>query len=70
MKKSSSEVAITPKTKIKVGTNIRGIANGLFATVVKIVNNTYHLQFDIDYAEERPIQRSRKKLEAYYHIIR
>ena len=39
MKKSSSEVAITPKTKIKVGTNIRGIANGLFATVVKIVNN-------------------------------
>jgi hypothetical protein len=70
MKISSNEVAITPKTKIKVGTEVRGIANGLYATVVKVVNNTYHLQFAIDYADERPTQRSRKKLEAYYHIVR
>lgn len=70
MKKSSNEEVITPETKIKVGTEVRGISNGLFATVVKIVNNTYHLQFAIDYAGERPIQRSRKKLEAYFHIMR
>ena len=63
-------IPITPDTEVKVGDEIMGIANELFAEIVKIVDNTYYIQFAIDYADERPIQRSRKKLENYYLIYK
>lgn len=61
---------IKPSTKIKVGDELVGIHNGLYAHVVKIVESTYHISFAIDYADERPVQRSRKKLEKHFHLIK
>ena len=63
-------IPITQDTEIKVGDEIMGIDNELFAEIVKIVDNTYYIQFAIDYADEKPIQRSRKKLENYWLIYK
>ena len=61
-------IPITPDTEVKVGDDIMAIANEAFAQVIKIVGNTYYISFDVDTIDDRPSQRSRKKLENYYLI--
>ena len=56
----------TTQTKLKVGNEIVRMGDMMFAEIVKIAGDKVFLQFDIDYADEKPIKKTREQLEDNY----
>lgn len=61
-------IAISKNTKLKVGDNLLGIGNGMFAEIVKIVGTKIYIKYDASYADERPIVRDIKKMPERFLI--
>jgi len=59
---------ITPETTIEKGDFVLGKYNGLFGNIVRITGNNYFITYDLDDAEDPPVQRVRKSLERNFIV--
>ena len=66
--KSKDYIMIDKNTKLKVGDELLGIYNGGFAEIVKITGDKYYLQYDMDYAGDKPLPKSFSTLRDNYLI--
>jgi hypothetical protein len=61
---------IMPQTKLKVGDEVVRMKSTWFGKIVKINGDKYYIQFDADYAEDKPTEASRRELEGLFALMR
>jgi hypothetical protein len=66
MVKSKKWLRITPQTKLKVGDDIVNMRSLIFATINKIDGNKYYVEFDMDYADDKPTRIPKDTLENFF----
>ncbi len=61
---------ITPQTKLKVGDEVVRMKSTWFGKIVKINGDKYYIQFDADYADEKPTEFSKTNLVDLFALMK
>ena len=64
--KAGNWVRVVPQTKLEVGNKLVRMNDMTFAEIVKIKDDKVFLQFDIDYADEKPTEKTREEIQDNY----